>query len=175
MLYKNSLNVIHIIFRFLILIRYQNEMSKPCFVFEIVETNPFKHLCHLSLKLTEGGETQIKKHLSLKLRQLKEEQESNLQIMKGLEQQIDIERKNNAQKTAELELLRCDFQSKLQDMQQLLKVEYQTEKHNLLQSKLDIEQQLKQHQLNAGEKEKSLLQQIRDLKDRQISTENNAK
>ena len=150
-------------------------MSKPSFVLEIVETNPFKHLCHLSLKLTEGGETQIKKHLSVKLRQLKEEQESNLQILKGLEQQIDSERKSNAQKTAELELLRCDFQSKLQDMQQLLKVEYQTEKHNLLQSKLDLEQQIKQHQLNAGEKEKNFLQQIRDLKDKQLTTENNVK
>ena len=137
-------------------------MSKPCFVFEIVETNPFKHLCHLSLRLSEGGETQIKKHLSLKLRQLKEEQESNLQILKGLEQQIDMEKKSNAQKTAELELLKCDFQSKLLDMQQLLKIEYQTEKQVLLQTKMDLEQQLKQHQMNAGEKERHFMQQIKD-------------
>ncbi|XP_046445100.1 spindle assembly abnormal protein 6 homolog [Daphnia pulex] len=161
--------------KFLILIRYQNEMSKPCFVFEIVETNPFKHLCHLSLRLSEGGETQIKKHLSLKLRQLKEEQESNLQTLKGLEQQIDIERKNNAQKTAELELLKCDFQSKLQDMQQLLKIEYQTEKQVLLQTKLDLEQQLKQHQMNAGEKEKNFLQQIKDLKEKNSQCDNHVK
>nr|CAH0111877.1 unnamed protein product [Daphnia galeata] len=161
--------------KFLILIRYQNEMSKPCFVLEIVETNPFKHLCHLSLRLSEGGETQIKKHLSLKLRQLKEEQESNLQILKGLEQQIDMEKKSNAQKTAELELLKCDFQSKLLDMQQLLKIEYQTEKQVLLQTKMDLEQQLKQHQMNAGEKERNFMQQIKDLKEKNTQTDSHAK
>ncbi|KAI9551898.1 hypothetical protein GHT06_022234 [Daphnia sinensis] len=161
--------------KFLILIRYQNEMPKPCFVFEIVETNPFKHLCHLSLKLTEGGEMQIKKHLSLKLRQLKEEQENNVQVLKSLEQQVDIERKNHAQKTAELELLKCDFQAKLQDMQQLLKIEYQTEKQLLLQTKMDLEHQFRQHQMNAEEKEKSFLQQIKDLKEKNSQIENHAK
>lgn len=150
-------------------------MAKPCFVFEIVETNPFKHLCHLSLRLTEGGESQIKKHLSLKLKQLKEEQENSLQALKGLEQQLENERKNSAQKTAELEILKCDFQTKLQDMQQLLKVEYQTEKHTLLQNNLDLEQQLRQQQKNATEKEKSLMQQIKEQKEKQLNCESNIK
>lgn len=150
-------------------------MSKPCFVLEIVETNPFKHLCHLSLKMTEGNEAQIKKHLSAKLRQLKEEKESNMQIMHNLEQQIDQERKNCAQKNAELDLLKSDFQNKLHDMQQLLKVEHQTEKHSLQQTKLDLENQLKIQQMNAAEKERGLHQQIRELKDRQLTLDNNIK
>ena len=150
-------------------------MSKPCFVLEIVETNPFKHLCHLSLKMTEGNEAQIKKHLSAKLRQLKEEKESNMQTMHNLEQQIDQERKNCAQKNAELDLLKSDFQNKLHDMQQLLKVEHQTEKHSLQQTKLDLENQLKIQQMNAAEKERGLHQQIRELKDRQLTLDNNIK
>lgn len=149
--------------------------SKPCFVLEIVETNPFKHLCHLSLRMTEGSETQIKKHLSAKLRQLKEEKENAAQLIQNLEQQVDVERKSSAQKTAELDLLRADFQSKLQDMQQLLKVEHQTEKHVLQQAKLDLEQQLKVQQMNASDKEKSLHQQIRELKERQQSLDNTVK
>lgn len=144
-------------------------------MFEIVETNPFKHLCHLSLKLTEGGEAQIKKHLSFKLRQMKEEQENTMQILTNLEQQVDMERKTSAQKTAELEILKSDFQSKLQDTQQLLKIEYQTEKHTLIQGKLELEQQLKQHQLNSVEKEKNLLHQIKELKDRQNHLESTIK
>ena len=142
---------------------------------EIVETNPFKHLCHLSLRLTEGGETQIKKHLSIKLRQLKEEQEGNLQILKNLEQQIENEKKNSAQKAAELELLKCDFQSKIQDMQQLLKIEHQTEKHNLIQAKLDLEHQLQQEKISGGEKEKNYMHQIKELKEKQIQLENKIK
>ena len=157
------------------MLRYQTEMSKPCFVLEIVETNPFKHLCHLSLKMTEGNETQIKKHLSAKLRQLKEERESTIQMMHNLEQQIDQERKNCAQKNAELDLLKSDFQNKLHDMQQLLKVEHQTERHTLQQSKLDLEQQLKVQQMNASDKERSLQQQIRELKDRQYTLDNSIK
>lgn len=132
-------------------------------------------MCHLSLRLTEGGEAQVKKHLSFKLRQLKEEQENNLQTLRNLEQQIDAERKNNAQKTAELELLKCDFQAKLQDMQQLLKIEYQTEKQTLMQTKMDLEQQLKQQQISSGEKEKSFLQQMKEMKEKQIYLENNIK
>ena len=162
--------------RFLILLRYQVELtSKPNFVLEIVETNPFKHLCHLSLRMTEGSEIQIKKHLSAKLRQLKEEKENAAQAIHSLEQQLDMERKNSAQKNAELDLLRADFQSKLQDMQQLLKVEHQTEKHVLQQAKLDLEQQLKVQQMNAADKEKSLLHQIKELKDRQNTLDSNIK
>lgn len=164
-----------LLFRFLIILRHQMEMSKPSFLFEIVETNPFKHLCHLSLRMTEGNEAQIKKHLSVKLRQLKEERESGIQMIHSLENQVEQERKNSAQKTAELDLLRCDFQSKLQDMQQLLKVEHQTERHILQQAKLDLEQQLKIHQMNASEKEKSLQMHVRELQDRQASLENNMK
>lgn len=163
------------LFRFLIILRHQVEMSKPSFLLEIVETNPFKHLCHLSLRMTEGNEAQIKKHLSAKLRQLKEERESGIQMIHSLENQVEQERKNNAQKTAELDLLRCDFQSKLQDMQQLLKVEHQTERQILQQSKLDLEQQLKIYQMNATEKEKSLQMHVRELQDRQASLESNMK
>ena len=86
-----------------------------------------------------------------------------------------MEKKSNAQKTAELELLKCDFQSKLLDMQQLLKIEYQTEKQVLLQTKMDLEQQLKQHQMNAGEKERNFMQQIKDLKEKNTQTDNHAK
>lgn len=150
-------------------------MSKPTVLLEIVETNPFKHLCHLSLRLTEGNETQVKKHLSAKLRQLKEDRENATRNIESLEQQIDQERKNSAQKAAELELLRSDFQSKLQDMQQLLKVEHQTEKHVLQQAKLELEQQLKVQQLSATEKEKSLQLQIRELKERQLTLDNTVK
>lgn len=60
-------------------------------------------------------------------------------------------------------------------MQQLLKIEYQTEKHTLMQAKMDLEQQLKQHQISSGEKEKSFLQQIKEMKDKQIHLENNIK
>lgn len=75
--------------KFLIILKNYTEMSKPCYLFEIVETNPFKHLCHLSLQMSEGSEGQIKKHLSNKLRQFKEERDDHMQVIQSIEQQLD--------------------------------------------------------------------------------------
>lgn len=150
-------------------------MSKPIFHLEIVETNAFKYLCHLSLRLTEGNEQQIKKHLSIKLKQLKDEAECASQKVMGLQEQLDTERKANAQKAAELDLLKSDFQNKLQDVQQLLKVEHQSERHNLQQHNLDLEQQLRQYQMGATERERSLQNQIHDLKEKIAGFESSSK
>lgn len=37
----------------------------------VVETNPFKHLTHLSLKFVPGSDTDVKKYLADCLKQLK--------------------------------------------------------------------------------------------------------
>lgn len=44
-------------------------------VLNIVETNPFKHLIHLSLKFIPGQDSDIKKYLADCLKQLKETNE----------------------------------------------------------------------------------------------------
>merc|ERR1712137_1308935 len=159
-------NAIYYFTRFLIILKNYTEMSKPCYLFEIVETNPFKHLCHLSLQMSEGSEGQIKKHLSNKLRQFKEERDDHMQVIQSIEQQLDLERKNSAQKTAELNMLKNDFQSKLQETNNQLKIEFQTEKNLLQHNKSELEQQLKVHQLQANEKENSLHYQIKELKEK---------
>ena len=150
-------------------------MSKPCYLLEIVETNPFKHLCHLSLRMSEGSEGQIKKHLSNKLRQFKEERDEHMQFIQSIEQQLDLERKISAQKTAELNLLKNDFQTKLQETQHQLKIEFQTEKNLLQQTKSELEQQLKVQQLQTNEKENCLQYQIKELRDKHFNIDTNLK
>jgi len=161
--------------KFLIILKHYNEMSKPCYLLEIVETNPFKHLCHLSLRMSEGSEGQIKKHLSNKLRQFKEERDEHMQFIQSIEQQLDLERKNSAQKTAELNLLKNDFQTKLQETQHQLKIEFQTEKNLLQQTKSELEQQLKVQQLQTNEKENCLQYQIKELRDKHFNIDTNLK
>ena len=51
----------------------------------IVETNPFKHLTHLSLKFVPGSDADVKKHLADCLKQLK------VSIMPYLKKRIDVE------------------------------------------------------------------------------------
>ena len=93
--------------------------------------------------MTEGTETQIKNHLSKKLRQLKEQKDEALLALQAAQQQIEAERKSHSQRGAELEHLRCDLQKRLEDADQRLRLESQSEKSALLQARCDIEQQLK--------------------------------
>lgn len=38
---------------------------------EFMETNEFKHLCHLALRVVEGMDGDVKKHMSMKIKTLK--------------------------------------------------------------------------------------------------------
>ncbi len=161
--------------RFLILLRQCSDSTKPAFFLEIVETNPFKHLCHLSLMLTEGNEYQIKKHLSRKLQHLKEEKEGMVKMIRSLEQQMESERKTNGATTTELDNLKAQFQTKIMETEQTLRLELQTEKHLLYQSKCDLEQQIKLQQLEAVKKETQWQQQLKEMNDTRFDLENNIK
>ena len=116
--------------------------------------------------MSEGTESQIKKHLSNKLRQFKEERDNHFQVIQNVEQQLETERQNNARKTAELDVFKNDFQSKLQEMKNHLKIEFQTEKNLFYQTKSELEQQLKVQQLNATERENRSQYQIKELSDK---------
>lgn len=41
-------------------------------VFKLVETNNFKHLCHLSLNISPASDSDLKTHMAMKIKQLKE-------------------------------------------------------------------------------------------------------
>lgn len=40
--------------------------------FKLVETNNFKHLCHLSLNISPASDSDLKTHMAMKIKQLKE-------------------------------------------------------------------------------------------------------
>jgi hypothetical protein len=129
----------------------------------------------LSLKLAEGSERQIKTHLSRKLQQSKDEKEQMVRMIRNLEQQLDSERKNHNAATLELEQLKSQFQSKLHETEQTLRLELQTEKHLLYQSKCDLEQQMKLQQLDNVKKETNWQQQLKEMSDRKFDVESELK
>jgi hypothetical protein len=45
--------------------------GSPQTVMKIIETNQFKQLCHLCLKISIGTDTEVKKHLAVQLKLLK--------------------------------------------------------------------------------------------------------
>ncbi|XP_063056135.1 spindle assembly abnormal protein 6 homolog [Engraulis encrasicolus] len=79
----------------------------------VVETNPFKHLTHLSLKLLHGNDTQIKTFLANCLSTMKEEKLQLEQKLKKTEEdlsrQLSFTQQTLAEKSRELDKLRSEW------------------------------------------------------------------
>ncbi|XP_032118827.1 spindle assembly abnormal protein 6 homolog isoform X4 [Sapajus apella] len=70
--------------------------NSPAFL-NVVETNPFKHLTHLSLKLLPGNDVEIKKFLAGCLKCSKEEKLSLMQSLDDVTRQLDFTQKAQVQ------------------------------------------------------------------------------
>ena len=67
-----NLTLLHgFIFRFLLQFTISGSSIHSNGVLDVVETNPFKHLIHLSLKFLPGNDEEIKKYLARCLKTLK--------------------------------------------------------------------------------------------------------
>ncbi|XP_071811056.1 uncharacterized protein [Apostichopus japonicus] len=81
----------------------------------IIETNPFKHLTHLTLKVKPGSDTEVKRFLAKCLKQLQEEHrqvQSHLQMTESsLKRQLQQNQEALADKSQELEKLKGQWQS----------------------------------------------------------------
>uniref|UniRef100_A0A8D1LQL0 Spindle assembly abnormal protein 6 homolog n=2 Tax=Sus scrofa TaxID=9823 RepID=A0A8D1LQL0_PIG len=70
--------------------------NSPAFL-NVVETNPFKHLTHLSLKLLPGSDVEIKKFLADCLKCSKEEKSSLTQTLDDVTRQLNFTQKAQVQ------------------------------------------------------------------------------
>uniref|UniRef100_A0ABI7YS90 Spindle assembly abnormal protein 6 homolog n=1 Tax=Felis catus TaxID=9685 RepID=A0ABI7YS90_FELCA len=70
--------------------------NSPAFL-NVVETNPFKHLTHLSLKLLPGNDVEIKKFLASCLKSSKEEKLSLMQSLDDVTRQLKFTQKAQVQ------------------------------------------------------------------------------
>ncbi|KAM9331449.1 spindle assembly abnormal protein 6 homolog [Gastrophryne carolinensis] len=118
----------------------------------IIETNPFKHLVHLSLKLLEGNDSDVKKYLANCIKSLKLE----TSILKGklqkseedLSHKLSITQQALAEKCKELEKLRNEWtsQTSLITSRHAQEITAEREKVSQLQTQyqLQFEQQKKE-------------------------------
>ncbi|XP_043856467.1 spindle assembly abnormal protein 6 homolog isoform X3 [Dromiciops gliroides] len=82
----------------------------PVFL-NVVETNPFKHLTHLSLKLLPGNDMEIKKFLAGCLKCSKEEKLSLEQTLEDVTRQLNLTQQTLSEKVQELDKLRNEWTS----------------------------------------------------------------
>ncbi|XP_044876110.1 spindle assembly abnormal protein 6 homolog isoform X3 [Mauremys mutica] len=118
----------------------------------VVETNPFKHLTHLSLKLLAGSDSDIKKYLAICIKNLKMENsmlEDKLhRSEEGLSKRLTVTQQALAEKSKELDKLQNEWTSQTTSLTNKYSQEITAEKEKVLrvqtQYQLQHEQQKKE-------------------------------
>ncbi|XP_031507014.1 spindle assembly abnormal protein 6 homolog isoform X3 [Papio anubis] len=117
--------------------------NSPAFL-NVVETNPFKHLTHLSLKLLPGNDVEIKKFLAGCLKCSKEEKLSLMQSLDDATRQLDFTQKTLAEKKQELDKLRNEWASHTAALTNKHSQELTNEKEKALQAQVQYQRQHEQ-------------------------------
>ncbi|XP_032118825.1 spindle assembly abnormal protein 6 homolog isoform X2 [Sapajus apella] len=117
--------------------------NSPAFL-NVVETNPFKHLTHLSLKLLPGNDVEIKKFLAGCLKCSKEEKLSLMQSLDDVTRQLDFTQKILTEKNQELDKLRNEWASHTAALTNKHSQELTNEKEKALQAQVQYQQQHEQ-------------------------------
>ncbi|XP_073489066.1 spindle assembly abnormal protein 6 homolog isoform X1 [Aquarana catesbeiana] len=133
----------------------------------IIETNPFKHLIHLSLKLMEGSDSDVKKYLATCIKSLKLEN----YVLKGklqkseeeLFQKLSVTQQALAEKCKELDKLSNEWTSRTSLLTSRHTQEIAAEREKVLQ--LQTQYQL-QHEQQKKELESSYNRTIQHLEGR---------
>ncbi|GCC30063.1 spindle assembly abnormal protein 6 homolog [Chiloscyllium punctatum] len=115
---------------------------------DIVETNPFKHLTHLSLKLLPGNDNDIKKYLAICLQNVKIEnsslQEKLHRTEEDLTKRLSITQQTLAEKSKELDRLRNEWTAHTNMLANKHSQEVLTEREKASQAHVQYQHQLEQ-------------------------------
>lgn len=136
--------------------------NSPAFL-NVVETNPFKHLTHLSLKLLPGNDVEIKKFLAGCLKCSKEEKLSLTQSLDDVTRQLNFTQKTLSDKIQELDKLRNEWASHTAALSNKHSQELTSEKEKALQAQVKFQ---KQHEQQKKDLETLHQQNIQQLQNR---------
>ncbi|KAG6936291.1 spindle assembly abnormal protein 6 -like protein [Chelydra serpentina] len=137
----------------------------------VVETNPFKHLTHLSLKLLAGSDSDIKKYLAICIKNLKMENsilEDKLhRSEEGLSKRLTVTQQALAEKSKKLDKLQNEWTSQTASLTNKYSQEITAEKEKVLQIQtqyqLQHEQQKKEMEATCNRKVHHLETRASDL------------
>uniref|UniRef100_A0A673HS62 Spindle assembly abnormal protein 6 homolog n=1 Tax=Sinocyclocheilus rhinocerous TaxID=307959 RepID=A0A673HS62_9TELE len=114
----------------------------------IVETNAFKHLTHLSLKLLPGSDTDIKKYLATCLSTVKEEKQQLEQKLRKTEEdltrQLNYAQQTLSEKSRELDKLRSEWTSQTTSLSSRHMQDLTAEREKALETQARLQQQNEQ-------------------------------
>lgn len=128
--------------------------------FKFVETNNFKHLCHLCLNIAPSNDSQIKTHMAMKIKQLKECLLQKDRDILGLEaRQSDLSCKLES-KVKELDQLEQKWVAEKTQLQMSLAQQINLEKERLLQLKMELQHQCEREKMELEQRHSDVIKQL---------------
>ncbi|XP_064604858.1 spindle assembly abnormal protein 6 homolog isoform X2 [Liolophura sinensis] len=142
----------------------------------VIETNPFKHLTHLSLKFLPGKDSDIKKYLADCLKQM-QDRNSLLQHKyehtdADLNQRLRQTQEMLSQKSSELESLKTEWTAKLTELTAKHKQELTEERERTLETQRSYQSR---HERERKELEQAHMKIVKQLEGRLYELEGSSK
>uniref|UniRef100_A0A8C3J709 Spindle assembly abnormal protein 6 homolog n=1 Tax=Calidris pygmaea TaxID=425635 RepID=A0A8C3J709_9CHAR len=132
----------------------------------VVETNPFKHLTHLSLKFLPGNDAEIKKFLASCLKSLKEDkmmlEEKLRKTEEDLTRQLSYTQQSLSEKSRELDKLKNEWASHTAALTNKHTQELTNEKEKTLQAQAQYQQQHEQQKKELENLHQKSIQQLQN-------------
>ncbi|NXF71864.1 SAS6 protein, partial [Sclerurus mexicanus] len=132
----------------------------------VVETNPFKHLTHLSLKFLPGTDAEIKKFLANCLKRLKEDklmlEEKLRKTEEDLTRQLSYTQQSLSEKSRELDKLKNEWTSYTTALTNKHSQELTSEKERALQAQTQYQQQYEQQKKELENLHQKTVQQLQN-------------
>ncbi|XP_068449373.1 spindle assembly abnormal protein 6 homolog [Clinocottus analis] len=132
--------------RFLLQLSSQSLVLEGPATFSVVETNAFKHLNHLSLRLVHGSDKEIKDYLAECLCSLKAEKQAlEMKLQKtdeDLSRQLSYAQQTLSEKTKELDKLRSEWTGQTSALSSRHCQELQSEREKAVESHSRLQQQM---------------------------------
>ena len=137
----------------------------------VIEINPFKHLCHLSLNFMPGNDADVKKYLATCLQTLRDDyaklSRTHEETKQALTQKLDATVESLNKKSVEYEKLRLDLESQSERMQTKHMQELNFERDKSMQTQYAAQQKFekekKEFELNSVKTIKQLEQRLSEL------------
>ncbi|KAM9832000.1 LOW QUALITY PROTEIN: spindle assembly abnormal protein 6 homolog [Neosynchiropus ocellatus] len=133
--------------RFLLHLSCQSASLEGPANFSVVETNAFKHLNHLSLRLTQGSDKHVRDYLAACLSSLKVKQALETKLKKteeDLSRQLSYAQQTLSEKTRELDKLRSEWTNQTSSLSSRHSNELQSEREKALELQSKLQQQTEQ-------------------------------
>ncbi|KFO94422.1 Spindle assembly abnormal protein 6, partial [Buceros rhinoceros silvestris] len=132
----------------------------------VVETNPFKHLTHLSLKFLPGNDAEVKKFLASSLKCLKEDkmmlEEKLRKTEEDLTRQLSYTQQSLSEKSRELDKLKNEWTSYTAALTNKHTQELTSEKERALQAQTQYQQQHEQQKKELENLHQKSIQQLQN-------------